>query len=293
VNKNSTLKVKSFLVCTFVYVIALVASLITNKFLPPIMSPLWKAAIVDVVATIVVFLFSVAYRNSSLYDPYWSVAPPFIAFYWMSEFQEQNFAAQTFMLVVISIWAIRLTLNWARGWQGLQHEDWRYKMLHDKNPSLYWFTNFAGIHMFPTVMVFMGMVPVFYFMKQASAISLITEMGAVLALVGVAFEYVADEQLRNFKKTAKPNSFIDSGIWRYSRHPNYFGEVLFWFGLWIMAIGVNVNFWFTAFGWVAMLCMFLFASIPMMEHRNQQHKPGYDLYQKKVSVFFPWFRKQI
>lgn len=257
------------------------------------MSPLWKAAIADVVATIVVFCFSVIYRNSSLYDPYWSVAPPLIAFYWMYQFKDSHFAAQTLMLIVIFIWATRLTLNWARGWQGLHHEDWRYKMLRDKNPSVYWLTNFAGIHLFPTVMVFLGMVPVFYFMKQVQIISLTTKIGAVISLLGVILEYIADEQMRNFKKHSTPNSFIDIGIWRYSRHPNYFGEVLFWFGLWVMAIGVNFSLWFTAFGWVAMLLMFLFVSIPMMEKRNLQHKPGYDLYQKNVSVFFPWFRRQI
>ncbi|HRG90398.1 MAG TPA: DUF1295 domain-containing protein [Chitinophagales bacterium] len=286
----------SFVICTFVYLIACTVAGAFLFFYTGNLSPLWLALIADVIATVVVYASSLIFKNSSLYDPYWSVIPPFIAWYWFSVNQTAGTISLALM-VSISVWAIRLTLNWARGWHGLVHEDWRYVMLRNKNPKLYWLTNFGGIHMFPTLMVFAGMVPVYYASTLATQLKCYTYspvvlgLGVAIALVATIIELLADEQMRSFKKRAKPGEFINEGIWRYSRHPNYFGEILFWFGLWVIQLSLRPHIWFTAFGWVAMLVMFLFASIPMMEVKNLKSKPGYAEYVKQVSVLIPWFRK--
>ncbi|HLP52989.1 MAG TPA: DUF1295 domain-containing protein, partial [Chitinophagales bacterium] len=189
-------------------------------------------------------------------------------------------------------------LNWARGWQGLVHEDWRYVMLREKNPKLYWLTNFGGIHMFPTIMVFLGMLPVYfattyaaYMLCEGFQYNDLVAVGFLVCVAAAIIALVADEQMRRFKKKAKPGEFIDEGIWKYSRHPNYFGEILFWFGLWVMQMSTAPGYWWTGIGWVAMLIMFMFASIPMMEEKNLKSKPGYADYVKRVSVLVPWFRK--
>lgn len=286
----------SFVICTFVYLIAFTVAGAFLFFYSGSLSPLWLALIADVIATVVVYSFSLLFKNSSLYDPYWSVIPPFIAWYWFSANQTAGVISMALM-VSISAWAIRLTLNWARGWHGLVHEDWRYVMLRNKNPKLYWLTNFGGIHMFPTLMVFAGMVPVYYASTLATQLKcytyspVIVGIGVAIALLATIIELLADEQMRSFKKRAKPGEFINEGIWRYSRHPNYFGEILFWFGLWVIQLSITPQYWWTAFGWVAMLVMFLFASIPMMEEKNLKSKPGYAEYVKQVSVLIPWFSK--
>ncbi len=286
----------SFVICGFVYLIAFTIAYAFIFFYNGNLSPLWLAMIADVIATVVVYSFSLIFKNSSLYDPYWSVIPPFIALYWLCTNHTVDMLSIALMLS-ISAWAIRLTLNWARGWHGLVHEDWRYIMLRNKKPKLYWLTNFGGIHMFPTLMVFAGMVPVYY----ASTLAIQTKcytyspvvlgLGVAIALIATIIELLADEQMRSFKKRAQPGQFINEGIWRYSRHPNYFGEIFFWFGLWVIQLSLRPHIWFTAFGWVAMLIMFLFASIPMMEEKNLKSKPGYADYVKNVSVLIPWFRK--
>lgn len=282
----------SIIICVIAYIIALFAATIAINFLPDSVSLFWRGAIGDVVATVAVYGFSIAFRNSSLYDPYWSVAPPTIALYWLMSSWLEPTAAHWFCIAVIMFWAIRLTLNWLRGWEGLKHEDWRYVMLEKKNPSLYWLTNFGGIHMFPTVMVFLGMIPVYFLMAGELELNALVLAGGVICIIATVIEWVADEQMRAFRKTAVKGSFIDSGLWRYSRHPNYFGEITFWLGLWVMALGLDLGLWWTGIGWMGMLLMFLLASIPMMEKKNKHSKKGFEEYVRKVSVLVPWFRKE-
>jgi steroid 5-alpha reductase family enzyme len=284
----------SFLICLLVYLLALAAALLVIKHLASMLNPLWLVLVADIIATLIVFAFSVVFKNSSLYDPYWSVAPPLIAWYWL-ETGSGNTVGNA-MLIAVSIWAVRLTVNWLRGWQGLSHEDWRYIMLHQKNPRLYWFTNLAGIHLFPTLMVFMGLLPVYFTAVSKNASiecenhcfnEVVLALGCLISITATLIELVADEQMRTFKKKAQPREYINTGLWKYSRHPNYFGEIAFWFGLWVMQMAIAPEYWYTAIGFIAMLLMFLFASIPMIEDKNRKSKPGYDAYIANVSVLIP------
>jgi steroid 5-alpha reductase family enzyme len=291
----------SFIICFFVYAIAFTVAYAFVFFYNGSLSKLWLALIADVMATLVVYSFSVIFKNASLYDPYWSVVPPLLIWYWWKP-GEKNLVQEIAWWVIL-LWAIRLTLNWARGWQGLKHEDWRYVMLRQKNPKLYWLTNLAGIHLFPTLMVFAGMVPAYIICNSSTDFIAakgpdtyqnepLILLGFAICIIATLLELVADEQMRRFKKTAKPGEFIDSGVWKYSRHPNYFGEILFWFGLWVLQMSIELDYWYTSIGFVAMLCMFLLASIPMMEKKNLRSKPGYREYLKTVSVLLPWFREE-
>jgi steroid 5-alpha reductase family enzyme len=284
----------SFIICLLVYVVALVVAGGFVYLYEGKTESLWLILLADIVATLVVYAFSVMFHNASLYDPYWSVAPPLIAWYWLKD--NTHHIGAELMLVVIVLWAIRLTLNWARGWKGLAHEDWRYVMLRGKNPKMYWFTNLAGIHLFPTVMVFLSLLPVYFASVHLDEYltcdsycerKWLVVTGFAISLLATVNELVADEQMRQFKRTARPGEFIQTGLWKYSRHPNYFGEICFWLGLWVMQMAVAPQYWWTAIGFLAMLAMFLFASIPMMEEKNRKSKPGYDSYISRVSVLLP------
>src|SRR5690606_29437298 len=118
------------------------------------MDPIWTAAAASLVATVIIFAFSVALSNSSMYDPYWSVAPPALLAYWLTqgELSPRLMLAGTLVL----LWSLRLTWNFLRGWGGLAHEDWRYPHLRHKTGRAYWLVSFLGIHFFPTVLTFAG-----------------------------------------------------------------------------------------------------------------------------------------
>jgi len=248
--------------------------------------PLLQMGVADLAATILVFIASFLFRNSSLYDPYWSVFPIFAALYW---FFEVGFSGDDIrnilVLALISFWGVRLTLNWARGWSGLGHQDWRYSKLQQEQGKFYWLVSFWGIHLFPTILVFLALIPVYYVFQDTSPLGMIDLVAFGITMAAIIIETVADKQLRVFKKFQ--SGIMDQGLWSWSRHPNYFGEILFWVGLFLFLRDPfsGDNYWKIG-GVLAMVLLFIVISIPMMEKR-QLEKKGYREYQKRVSGLIP------
>jgi steroid 5-alpha reductase family enzyme len=251
----------------------------------------WNAFAADVVATVVVFIFSRRYRNSSFYDPYWSVIPPLLAVYWYYANAEAGVDATRALLVIglVWLWGIRLTANWATFWGGLTHEDWRYPLVRERAGRFAFLADFFGIHFYPTVQVFLGCLPIYAVMTRGQApLGWLDAVAAAVTFGAIAIETIADLQLHAFIKTRQPGTFIQSGLWRWSRHPNYFGEVGFWWGLMLFGLAAAPAAW----GWIVpgaltMLAMFLFASIPFMDQRNLQRKPAYAEYMRRTSALLP------
>ncbi|MCW3127027.1 MAG: hypothetical protein JWO03_2685 [Bacteroidetes bacterium] len=282
----------SFLIIIVAYILCLAAGYGALVISGHYLSPLWSMFVADVAATLVIWCFSIIVRNASMYDPYWSIIPIAIAWYWITAYSQDGWGYKNILLIVaVCYWGLRLTANWARGWTGLAHQDWRYRMLQDKNPNIYWLTNLGGIHLFPTVVVYLCLIPVYYFVKYPDG-NWVIMVGFIISVLATTIEFVADEQMRRFRRTASKSEYIDWGFWRYSRHPNYFGEILFWVGLFVMSVGVvGFSFWWTGIGLIVITSMFLFASIPMMEERTLKARPGYADQIRKVSALVPWFRK--
>jgi steroid 5-alpha reductase family enzyme len=249
--------------------------------------------VADLAATLIVFAFSIRLDNGSVYDPYWSVVPPLIALYWIGAAVEASGVRQLVVAVLVFAWAIRLTYNWARGWPGLHHEDWRYVDLYATAPMPKWAISLFGIHLFPTIQVFLGCLPLVPALARGGApfsaldaIALIVTGGAIL------IETVADEQLRRFAGTKEKGAIMQDGLWSLSRHPNYFGELSFWWGLWLFGLAANPSYWWTVVGPLAMTLMFHFASIPMLDRRSLERRPGYEEHMKRVGAIVPWPRRE-
>ncbi len=255
------------------------------------MHPLIATFIADVVATLIVWLAGILFKNSSLYDPYWSVLPPFAFLLWIFLFDPGFSLVSILLLAGIGFWAIRLTTNWAIRWRGMQYQDWRYTMMHESKPKLWFLSNLFGINLIPTCFVFGGMIPAYYAISQhASAPGALTYIGLAICIGAAVLQLISDIQMELFKKRAEKGQNIDEGLWRYSRHPNYFGEVSLWWGVWLMQMGVVPELWYTVAGPVAMTLLFTCISIPMMEKRLLASRPAYAGYKKKVSMLVPWFR---
>lgn len=268
------------------YVLAITAGALTLVIAPG--GPLLRAFIADVVATVVVFIFSRAYRNSSFYDPYWSVIPPFLAVYWMLLVPDVGMRGVV-AFALTCFWAVRLTGNWTTYWSGLDHEDWRYPMVRDTYPKFAIFSDFFGIHLFPTIQVFLGCLPLYAAVtySQDSFIWL-DYLAAVAMFAAVAIELIADIQLHAFLKKRQQGEFIREGLWAWSRHPNYFGEVLFWWGLMLFGLAAYpAGWWWLILGALAMTAMFVLVSIPMMDKRNCERRPGYAEFMRRVPMLVP------
>jgi steroid 5-alpha reductase family enzyme len=118
-------------------------------------------------------------------------------------------------------------------------------------------------------------------------------LGAAVWLTGFAFESIADRQLQRFK--ADPRSkgqVMDRGLWRYSRHPNYFGECLIWWGLFLIAFSVPGGVWTVISPIIITLVLLKMTGVPLTERTTMESRPGYRDYMRRTSTFIPWFPRE-
>jgi len=244
--------------------------------------------IADLLATLVIFVFSRTCGNSSFYDAYWSVIPPVLLFYWWSQSGLQQLRCWLIAAVVL-LWAIRLTANWLYSFPGLHHEDWRYPMFREKAGRWEFVVDLVTIHLIPTLLVFAGMLPVYAAVTWPGAdIVWLTYLATVLGLAAVALELAADGQMHRFVRQKADGEAMDRGLWSWSRHPNYFGEFSFWVSLALFGVAVSPSdAWWLCLGALGMLGMFLGGSIPMMETRSLERRPSYQNVIDRVSRFVP------
>ena len=275
-----------------IYLLSFLVAYILFPLLP-FSQTMLNVLIADIAATIVIFIFSVIFSNSSVYDAYWSVVPPVIVVCLMKQFPQGDQFRQKVILALVLFWSIRLTFNWFRGWHGLSHQDWRYTSIAEKTGNWYWPVSFLGIHFMPTIFVFLGCLPAWYSLSSREPFGVYDIIAAMFTFTAILTEWISDEQLLRFRKKNIENSFIRTGFWSYSRHPNYLGEICFWIGLFLFVISSNslisfTGYW-TAIGFVSMIILFKFISIPLMEKRNIGSKTGYAEYINQVPALFPRF----
>ena len=263
-----------------IYLAAFGAAVALLQALPPATHPLSALLLADILATGIVFISNLALKNASVYDPYWSVQPLFLigAMYFFYEITFQ--LPHLLILIPILIWSIRLTANWASGFENFEWEDWRYKMLKSRNPKYAQLIVFFGVMLMPTILVFLGTLPVWYILQAETVNLIILEIGGLLIILGAFFEHSADTAMKRYKENPDRPPYIDTGLWRYSRHPNYLGEILIWIGIFTASL---VNFHpLSAVGVTLITALFKFISIPMMEKHILEKHPEYAGYQKTV-----------
>jgi steroid 5-alpha reductase family enzyme len=288
------MKLRGLTHITFAYVVTVGVAWATLHALGQ--DPIWDMFWADIAATIAIFVFSRLYKNSSFYDAYWSVIPPLIALYWAIEATAAQIDLSRAWLVVtlVWLWGVRLTANWAIFWPGLEHEDWRYGPIKENAGKLDPLADFSAIHLFPTIIVFVSCLPIYAAVAMdAQALNWLDYVAATATVTAILIELVGDIQLHRFLEHRKEGEIMKTGLWAYSRHPNYFGEWLFWAGLALFGVAaVPETWWWVLPGAVAMLAMFLLASIPMIDKRSMERRPAYADHMTQVSGFVPWFPKK-
>lgn len=254
--------------------------------------PLVAVLIVDLVATLCIFIASLATRNSSLYDPYWSVVPPFIAWAFITRGDGTPALRALLLVGALSVWAVRLTTNWARGWSGLHHEDWRYVMLREKATVPGWLIDLSAVHLYPTMQVWVGCLGMYAALTLGdSPVGALDWIASGVVIAAAVLQFVADEQMRAHRATGSPVPF-EGGLWALSRHPNYFGEASMWWGVWLFGVAANPSsWWWTAVGPLTMTALLRFASVPMMDRRSVERRPGYDAIVQRLPAMLPVGRR--
>ena len=255
--------------------------------------PLIALLCADVLATVVVWAFGLLYENVSVYDPYWSVFPPVAFLLWA--FYTGIWSLPVVLLLIASYyWGWRLTRNWMITFKGIGHEDWRYTKYRSQHSLIFHTINLFGLNMMPTLIVFAAMLPGLKLFERPFDMNILfvndghlfTTILLCLAfltcLVAPTIQLIADKQSHDFR-AANPGKVCNVGLWKHGRHPNYFGEILFWWGIWMMYSAFSGFDWYIC-GTIAMTALFLGISIPLMEQRQLANKPGYAEYRKQTRM---------
>ena len=276
----------SFIIVALVYVVATAVGVAVYIALP---FDFWLSLLLaDIVATAVTFAFSLIFSNASVYDPYWSVQPLVIC---VAFALGKNLTLMHILpLVAVGLWGVRLTANWAYTFGGLTHQDWRYTMLAQKTGKAYPIINFVGIHLVPTLVVYGCILPVVFLLESSGEINALSVVAFIVSLIAVTLQLVSDIQMQAYRKN-RTTTFIRVGLWKYSRHPNYLGEILMWWGIALYALSVTPTMWWLIAGAVANTVLFLAVSIPMADGR-QSRKEGFTQYKKQTRMLLPIYKKQ-
>ncbi|MBR7101086.1 MAG: DUF1295 domain-containing protein, partial [Clostridia bacterium] len=189
------------------------------------------------------------------------------------------------MLIAVCYWGIRLTANWAYTFHGLCYQDWRYTMLCEKTGKFYPIINFIGIHYVPTLVVYLCILPVVTVIESKPELNVLSVIFAVLSFFAATIQGIADIEMHRYRKN-RTSMFVRVGLWKNSRHPNYLGEILMWWGMGLSAVCAMPDKWYLIFGAVANTLLFLFVSIPLADGR-QSKKEGFAEYKKETRALLP------
>lgn len=280
-------KTLSLIIVSIYYLITFIVSYLIVQLLE--IQYLWIYIIIwHLTSTLFIYLFSVIHKNSSIYDPFWSVAPvPIVIF--LSVHSPNNLLINLLIIIPIILWSLRLTLNWICSWNGLLHEDFRYIDLKDTTTFKAFINNLFGIHIIPTLIVNISLYPIQYILLNPVVYFNVLIFASIFTSMSVYLEYVADKQMKIFKSNIQNHGkTMQKGLWKYSRHPNYLGEILFWIGIYLFGVSSGVAPIAILVCPLIMLALFIFISCPLMDNRSLKKRTDYKNYMKKTSQLFLW-----
>lgn len=231
------------------------------------------------------FVFSLIKKRNDIADEAWGLG--FVLLAWSSLVISKNIEIQNILAnILVSIWGIRLFLHIHSRHEG-KEEDTRYANWR-KTWKLFYLRSYIQVFLLQGIFLFIISLPVLIVNKNSSELlSLNLFIGLFIWIVGFFFESIGDKQLSEFiKKPENKGKLMTQGLWKYSRHPNYFGEVTQWWGIWIIVLSVS-NGLYGIIGPVAISILILFISgIPLLE-KKYKGRTDFEEYKKKTSVFLP------
>ena len=248
------------------------------------------AALMFVYATALFFL-ALKRRDNSIADAAWGVG--FILVAWFTLFLNgSSTARQVLACVLVLIWgsrlAIRITLrNRGKG------EDVRYRKWREEWGESFLIRSYLQVFLLQALLLLFNIMPVLFINTyDTGTIGWLDALAVMVWTIGFACESLADWQLDRFvKDTANRGRIMDRGLWRYSRHPNYFGEVTMWWGLYLVALSVPWG-WASVIGPLTITYIILFVSGVPMTERFMEKNPAFADYRRRTSAFVPWFPRK-
>lgn len=236
------------------------------------------------------FALALYRKNNGIADVFWGL------YFWiltLSAFAlfSDGSVRQILLFALVTLWALRLALhigkrNWSKG------EDPRYAAMRLRWGRHQILGSFLQVFVLQGLLAFIVISPVLWaMMNSTNTLGLLDFFGLVLWCFGFLFESIGDAQLAAFVKTKKPGEIMTKGLWKYTRHPNYFGEVVQWWGIFLIVLAAPAPLWL-AIGPLTITLLILFVSgVPLLE-KHYEGNSAFEEYKKRTPVFIPWFPKK-
>lgn len=238
------------------------------------------------------WLLSLTLKNSSIVDIFWGFG--FILIVWLvfALAPQGYLPRRQLVAILVTVWGVRLALHiGSRNWG--KPEDFRYASWRKENGPRWWWVSYFKVFLLQGLIMWMLSAPLIA--AQTSGFpAILTPMdllGMCIWGAGLFFETVADAQLAYFKKNpTNRGRILTSGLWKFSRHPNYFGEAVLWWGYYLLALAAGAGW--TVFAPLLMTILLVKVSGVSMLEKTLKSKPGYEEYMNNTNSFVPWFPKR-
>lgn len=249
------------------------------------------------------WIISLIQNSNWMIDLYWTVIPVMLVHFFATHplsLGQYNHWRSKAVIALTWVWSLRLSHNYMRRekWQWGAREDWRFNDMRSQYGKHWWWVSFFAVYLSQQVFLIGVCLPFYVVHSVDKPLSIWDFVAVLVCLCGIVIAYFADTQLHQFvsrneklKELGKPVVLnLDRGLWYYSRHPNYFGEQLWWWGLVVLS-------WSLGHGWTAVgslinsMCLAYVTILVEERMVKQEHRAeAYRLYQKTTSVWVPWFK---
>lgn len=238
--------------------------------------------------TLLLWIVSLWKRDASIADQFWGVG--FVIVAWVAAcLVDQIHSIDWAILGLVTIWGARLAgyLTWRKLGEG---EDRRYAEMRRRHGGRFWWLSLFTVFLLQGVLIWFISLPVQATLWAANGnhIQWINAIGIALCVFGISYETAADLQLARFKAVAgNQRKVMDQGLWRFSRHPNYFGDFCVWWGFYLVAASAGVA-WSIASPLAMSLLLLRISGVSLLESTISDRRPEYDNYKRTTNAFFPW-----
>lgn len=242
-------------------------------------------------AMILLWLLSLRLRDASIADPFWGAG--FVLATWTAALAADGGGARRALaLALVTVWGLRLSLHLLR--RNLGHgEDRRYAAMRAAHGDRFWIVSLGTVFLLQGGLILLVSLPLqLAVARTGPALGLLDAAGVALFALGLAFEAVADLQLARFKADpANRGRVMDRGLWRLTRHPNYFGDATLWWGLGLLGVAAGAP-WSLLSPAVMTWLLLRVSGVSLLERDIAERRPGYREYVRRTSAFFPWFPRR-
>jgi len=252
-----------------------------------------QATLIIFILVTLLWIWSIFLVNVSIVDIFWGTGFVVVnAFYFFN--LEAIHPRNILLLVLVSLWGLRLSIYLAARNIG-KGEDSRYKQFRKNyGPDRYWWFSYFQVFLLQGALIMIISLPLLgaHYFTSENHLLWSDYLGVTVWLIGFIFEAGGDYQLARFKKDpSNKGRVLDSGLWKYTRHPNYFGDSAVWWGYGILCLSAG-SYW-PALGSILMTLLIIRVSgVALLEKSLNTEKAGYSEYIRKTSPFIPWFPKK-